>query len=482
MVSLQRLMYRRGYIICDGSSHEAGTYLNQSHLAEFWECRAIGRCSVFMHVDCKSGLSKSITQTEQVLIIGHAIDPIYGEFHEHKISKRLRKALARSRKDFFEMIDDLTGAFVILARDKEGYMLMSDATSVKPIFYQLSSNAPPIFSSHSQIIAKIRQLPVSERVKTIMKSPEYAGDPSLYVPGILSYYENVYALTGNTMFNISKGRIERFWPREPVEPVSSSEQKIEQCSKILRTTAQLLLQKSPLSVALTAGYDTRVTAAALGQLPEPSSYYTFYTPERYLGDRDIAKKIALTLESRHDSYDMTDIVQDKIVCKAVNSSFYSPIWSRLAALIFEKVGNERIAVKSTVSEVGRCFYKYRPFSAVSPEALSKAFTTRPIQNCRSLHDVMSEFIDTTFFHDDRFYGISFYDLFYWEHRNAKWQNAICSEMEVGAEVFIPFNNRRLLSHMLACPEEERMKAYLHVLLIQHMAPELSQIELDTMQN
>jgi PAS domain S-box-containing protein len=72
------------------------------------------------------------------------------------------------------------------------------------------------------------------------------------------------------------------------------------------------------------------------------------------------------------------------------------------------------------------------------------------------------------------YNFDVLDLFQWEQREARWQAMSQTEWDIVQEVFVPYNCRALLTHMLSIPEAYRRPPMyaMHQALTARLWPEL----------
>jgi hypothetical protein len=121
------------------------------------------------------------------------------------------------------------------------------------------------------------------------------------------------------------------------------------------------------------------------------------------------------------------------------------------------------------------FYRSRTENLISPVALAKTYTNTEFGKSDLVAQAMAAFIKQSDFKNENFFNYNFYDMFYWEHRNSKWQNILCQEAEMATDVFIPFNNRKLIQLFLAVPESDRIAAKLHIEATNELCPKFSAV-------
>ena len=127
----------------------------------------------------------------------------------------------------------------------------------------------------------------------------------------------------------------------------------------------------------------------------------------------------------------------------------------LAKAYYEDLPHDILSLVSTCSETGTVFYTERSNQNITPELLASKFSPSKIKDNPDVIKSFEEYIEHTMFTEEKLGGLDFYDVFYWEHRNAKWASLWYSEADLSHFTVVPFNQRTLIELMLSIPLEQR---------------------------
>lgn len=427
--------------------------------------------------DTRSNYATSRDNQHGVAFLGLGINPYDGCNSNEALAENLFQALKVGRRAFYDYLHQITGAFVVLFRENEDVHILQDTAATKTVFYNTKPSQPLVVTSHENIAAKILKLRADPKSKAVMRNAEYKRDPSRYLPGMMTHFEGLYPLTANCELRFKSRQPRRFFPHGPQERITFSESLVISTTTLLKKQAQLLADLNrPLRLAASAGRDSRVSAATFAGL-DNLRFFSFFRPGRQSFEEDIrvAKDVAEASGTPIDFFDLGDYS-----ATGFSSAFqmHSPdgIWLNAARCYLTEFEPDAIHVRSTVSEIGRVFYKNRPSSVASPETLAQSYTHTKFAKNKLVIDALSDFVEAARFDTKHFYNYSHYDMFYWEHRNSKWQNILCMEAEMATDVFIPFNNRKLILDFVALPLEDRQSARLHEAICVEACPALENIE------
>lgn len=425
---------------------------------------------------------KKSSPSYSVGIIGLVLNPIDGVLETQEIVDKLYEKLTISEGYFFDYIDKLSGSFIIFYRINEKVFVLQDACATKLCYSFFEQQTEQVcISSHIVLLAKLFNLNESVTSRTVMKHPDYAKEVSKYLPGLLTPYEKIKPLIANNYFDMQKGELGRFYPRKNLNALKLSNELVERLAGIFKLQAEMISSKGPVAIAVTGGKDSRVTLSAFSSLDPESFCFTFWNSKsnQFLNDLNISKDLLKITNFTHKVFDISQYGSN--VKSVIPLRSPMGIWPSAADLYESNFSEECIHVRSTVSEVGRCFYnRERGSSEISAKRLANSFTTSVYANSSDLEQVFSEYIKYTSFSTKNIFNYDPLDLYYWEHRNSKWQNILCHEAELAGRVFIPFNNRYILELFLSIPALDRQNAELHKKLITHMAPKFDDVEVDSL--
>lgn len=482
MTTIQRIhdrVFARGFVLT-----QLGTAALRERLAgkpfsgnvNRWTKTFFGPCTLW--VDSLLNYASTRDNRYGVGVMGLCINPFDGLSDNQSISMALYEALATSEERFLDYVDQLTGAFVILYRENADVFVLQDTAATKPVYYHRTNDGILTATSHISLLHQIDGLAPDPLADLVYSDDAYKKDPSRYMPGMITSYRGALPLTANHALSVATGRSRRFFPREALETRPFDDRVVNEVADIMVTQARMIAALGrPMVLAATGGRDSRVSAASFSGLPG-LTYFSFHMPSigHLSEDVDVAKRLAAIEKTRLSVYEL-ERYNDREFRAAFKIHSPHPIWPNAALCYVEEFDPDSIHIRSTVSEIGRIFYGHRSAKAVSPEGLARTFTGTDFSRDPNVIRTMKDFIDLTDFDETRFFNYDIHDMFYWEHRNSKWQNILCAEAEMATDVFIPFNNRNLLKLFMSVPYPNRQRADIHLAICDKLKPAFKTVEI-----
>ena len=479
MNNIKEAVFSRGFLLTNEDASLLESTLqkdNQTENLKRWEKTYFGKFKLW--VDPLLNYATARDDKIGVGIMGLCVNPFDGLNNNQSIVKRLYESLLVGKKIFYDYVDQLSGAFVVIYRESADVYILQDAAATKAVYYHFNSNGKLAVSSHAAIISRLFRLDFDSRAEEVWKDQYYLKDPSRYLPGLITPYKGLMPLTANNELDVTKTRTRRFFPREPLIMKELNDGLVQEISSIMLRQAALIGSLGrPLLLAATGGKDSRLSAATFSGQPG-LRYFSFHMPRtgHLSDDVRIAQQLADVENKNIDIFDL-----DKYWNFDFNKYFglHSPmgIWPSAAFCYLNEFESRSIHIRSTVSEIGRCFYGFEKPEVVNPDFLSRYYTKTQFGKSHLVLDAMSEYIEGTDFGNSSIFNYNVLDIFYWEHRNSKWQNVLCAEAEMATDVFIPFNNRELLKLFLSVPQENRRRSDIHRLVTNHLKPDFGRVEL-----
>jgi len=472
-------MFKGGYLITSEDSHSSNN-TNVNYISTHWEKKKID--SLFCLFDPDLDAYSYDKQQATILLLGIVLDPLNAIDCPETILTILLNKYLRSEEEFFNYVDILTGRFIILVASPNKRFIFQDATGNRSLFYHKSSDE--IFvASHAQLIAEIKNYEIPQEREDFVKSESYKRNVR-HFPGILTPYPNIFVLTPNTLLDLDKLEIKRFFPHERIKQQEISLDLVDEVSNLFRKQVQMLCKKRKLSVSLTAGIDSRLTLAATKEFKNLIFYYTYVTKGNSEHEKDAyyAQKICNYLKIEHHllSANETAVCEDDWeflkVFRRNTAYMRADSQGMLANALFKKHPKNCLHLKSNVAEISRAFYRKKvclPPKYINPLLLSRLYGINPA----SLFciDAFKDFIEITNFKKASTFDYDFYDLFYWEHRLGCWQSLQILDFDMSQDTFILYNNRYILNKMLSVSLKERVKNTLYCEIIKRLWPEALRI-------
>lgn len=409
-----------------------------------------------------------------VALIGRAFDLDDQERNADIIAQRILDRLASSPDSAIRYAAYLGGRFALFLLNDEKLMAVPDCHSTYAIHSSVSDSGV-LFCSHWTLAADILNLPRADHVLAFMNSKEYVSPGGKYYPALWTPYQHLMQVFPNCVATYDLKSKEfshkRFYPFGPLPGMSPEEAYPEFLHLMKRSMA--LSSEPGMAVSLTAGGDsTALLAAALLGEGFPADAFSFSyarfsspTPEA-IADIVGANRTAFDARIPHRVLDLKPVDYSCAFHKFYTQSFpQGARYPSLARLYYEDLPHDRTILIGTIAETGTVFYKLRESKSPTREGLAEKFTPSKAKNNEQLLQAFDEYISYVQLYDSLIYNFDWHDLFYWEHRNAKWASLWYAEVDLTGFPIVPYNNRRLIEVMLSLPEEQRRSKYLQKRLI-----------------
>lgn len=405
------------------------------------ECLYVARDAHFVH---SADVNGSIT------ILGLCVS-VHADEHAD-LSWTLLEALGRGEAEFLAVADQLSGRYVVFARQGKTLRVFSDATAMRSVFYRSDLSA---VASHARILshAEAEIIPF-----------EYG------YPGNATPLRDVKILTPNTLIEITYPQwgeglntIRRFWPRRYLAS-RTTEDVAEFAFGCAVNAIKRIARVAPVRMALTAGLDSRAMLAVLLESGIDFQTYTYGGGADTATDVAVAVELASSLGLRHTFIrcrfpkEMLSALQT-----ATYAAHHFPAVEPLAEWFDSR---DEIAISANLLEIGRTFYgKYGVAPPITPGAMREIHyrsMPKPIRTAFEDHPTATALAEAAF--SDMIAAsdynaareiISPYDQFYWEHRMCAWHGVNMLERDFYAQAFIPFNARTVWDALLSLPEKDR---------------------------
>jgi len=471
----EELLFKRGYLITNTCIEDSSNDSVCSIVAK-WNKRAID--SLYVYCDPALNAYISDKQNTWILLLGLVLDPLNNIDNPEIIVSILHTKYLRSENEFFDYLDTLTGRFVLLVVSPNKRFVLQDATGNKSLFYS-NASSEIILSSHIQLIAEMKSCQIPQERLEFINSKSYKSNVS-HFPGALTPYPSIRALTPNTLLDLVRLKVKRFYPRECFKRQRLSADLVEELSYLLSQQVKGLSKKHKLSVSLTGGIDSRLTLATTREFRHSIFYYTFVIPgdSEQQRDAEMAQKLCSTLGLQHHIIQATEepkSEEDREFLRVFrrNTAFMrADRQGMIAKALYEGYPDDLLHMKSNVSELGKARYRSNEYflpKHIHPVILSHLYGTNPKSDfCIT---AFKEFVNLTNLQSAVSLGDDIYDLFHWEHRIGCWQSLQILDFDVSQDTLIPYNNRYILGKMMSISLKERYKKTLYYKIIRHLWPE-----------
>ncbi|GHA01210.1 hypothetical protein DC083_03430 [Ignatzschineria ureiclastica] len=444
----------------------------------------INDCFFYYEQDLDFRIKKS-RDGQFILLIGTFLDIRNTTSSIDKSMDALFESLKSNK--MHEELDFYSGRYVIIYYEEGKIKALSDATSMKSIYYNDNFN---IVSSHFSYFKKIDEsitLSALEKYRlTKCKRGYKYGYPGFYTP-----YKGYRILPPNFEINITDKNIQRFFPREGLlQDLDVNEIVADIYLYMSNQIKSLINMNKKLYSSLTAGVDSRYTLTVTKDFEEIQHFTYFYDGNKiHLSDVNWSKIISKILKLNYfvldvdGEFNYSSVDYKNYSLNLRNNSVYGTHAHRISFAYSQKFGSNSVLIRSNLYEIGRQFFSDRlkniNFDRNSAIDLAKTFTYLYDKNLLGsilVQDVFLEYSKTLV--NNAIYNYDPIDLFYWEHRMGIWHSLVVSETDPAAETIVLCNARKILNLFLSVTPEDRQGAVLFKHAIQQYLPELKNLPIN----
>ncbi|WP_145914931.1 hypothetical protein KV708_15315 [Comamonas thiooxydans] len=449
--------FSRGYLISDSE-------INNYHINE-WLSLKVNDFSFYFHKKTEFHLSSARNNRFHCVMVGCPTDVSDENCSVNEIVSRCLKKEEESREALIKYIAYLGGRFIAFLVEDEKITAIPDCHATYACYF--SDSGGFCFASHSNLISSIKGYGPG-RAQRIINNDDYQEPGGKYLPALVTPFDEVSQLFPNCKleFDIrSKNcRHDRFYPFSDTNISQNVEfdKAYEQFEFYFLKNIKAIVKRENFYISLTGGLDSRVTLAGINKelLNSSCTAFTYYRPETptegSVFDMFKASQLSNAVNIPHKLIHLKSTDYSSDFHKMYSISFkYGARHPSLARAYYEELPKNIKSLVSTCSETGTVFYKNREEKKITPEVLAKKFTTSKINNNPEIISEFDRYIDFTQMKSDLINEFDFYDLFYWEHRNAKWASLWYAEADLSHFTIVPFNQRNIIESMLSLSLKDR---------------------------
>jgi hypothetical protein len=243
---------------------------------------------------------------------------------------------------------------------------------------------------------------------------------------------------------------------------------------------QAVAMRFRLSLALTAGRDSRLILASSKKIAEQIHYFTgiYWTLNKKSPDIVIPAKLLSQFNIKYQAIQCPNKMSPAFA-KIYNANVtpVHEVYGTIAQGFYAKLPQDRVMlIGSAIPIVKGACHSYRQNDKITPSVFAKAMNVS--DSVFALNSTL-EWLNGT---RNNIYNIDIMDLFQWEILEGNWQAMSQLEWDlVTKEIFVPYNNRYLITLMLGVEKTHRINPEyrLHEALIRKMWPELLKLPINT---
>jgi hypothetical protein len=441
------LLYARGFLLAPDAHEVPVAHWRQVRIDRLW-----------FSYDPRSAFAVVRSGRSWVAVFGRAICLETWDDDLSSIAAALLRAKAAGRKAMLDRIDGLSGRFAVLYNEDEEVFVQSDAAALRSVYYGRRDGRTYVASHASLVADQVGSAPSAfPDLQAIRKEfNAYA------VPGRITQFARVFALTPNTELAFGTAEPRRFFPGDALEPRSTADA-VDEVLPLLQRQLELLASRGPLVISLTAGLDSRTTLALSRSVKDQVEYFTYdarlgtdgTVPARR-ADADAAQELSEHLGFRHHRIQTgSRFLTEPLAAVMDRNSGRRSNPTECASLRAYEGGCRGLHIRSNLYEIARSYYRVEREQPdeLTAERMAYLLTHRNSRPA-SFAAAFAEWIDAAEF-ERAAELLDPYDLLYWEHRCGTWLAAHHIESDVVFDTFTILNSRRIYKALLAVPLEDR---------------------------
>jgi len=410
-----------------------------------------------------------------LILLGYIIDP----FNPVKTSTDILNDISAKATSISRVLDSTThisGRWVLIYLSSEGSIIFTDPCGLRQVFYHLNKEGIWCGSQPEIIKAATGLTPdIDKSLSEFIKSFDYQRKEYALV-GDKTRYAGCYHLLPNHFLNLTSATAIRFFPKEKPSPVPIDEA-VKTASSILRGSMEAISQRFSPTLAVTAGWDTRILLAATKDVASCFEYYvdlkgilSLQHPDVQVPQR-LCRRLGVNFDVRNSSEDPPRWFM-KILSQSVSGTRVLQKARMTYASFINQV--KKINVNGNASEV--CRNAYDGYGLISEESITV------VKLAALIGYYKSKFVENELSNwkaDIEKTGVRGYhilDLLYWEQGMGNWGTQHAAEQDIAIDDFSPFNNRLIFTMLLSLPREYRSGPDfpIYTKLIETMWPETLQ--------
>ena len=456
-------------------------------LPEAWQ-----RLSVAGERTLQAHLDLAVTQRTrngvELTLLGYLIDPRHPDRDDDGVLDDLLGRVERAA-DVLTETDSLGGRWALVATDADTALLLHDANGLRQVVH--AQDGGVWAASDTPLLGHALRLEDdAEAVERFVESPYFQRSDTAWWPGDRTRCAGVRQLLPNHVLDLGSGAVRRFWPSAPLEP-RTLESGVERGTAILQGMMAGAARRAPLTVAVTAGVDSRILLGGARDVAGEVSFYTYvhHQIDRNHADVAIPQRLFRRLGLSHRVIDCItpeafatsddpDLAEYRSVYLS-NTAVPHPVWGAISYTMSQEVPDDHILVKSNCNagtknshgwavherggDGGRPGVPLAGFMGMRGNEFAVQEFGRWAASAQSVAPL----------------GYDFYDLFYCEQRMGRWQAADWLERDLDHETFDPANSREYCAALLGVPgEHRRPPRRLYREMVRATWPELLQVPIN----
>lgn len=412
-------------------------------LPEVYECVTFGAWHVGLAPDLEH-MHIKLPHNRNALVFGHPID-CFGA---------LAKLAATGN---LEYLYDVAGSYVALFETAHGTELYLDACGSLPAVYApklgIVAASPSLIHEIEQDSALLQSFPIED---------------DAFFPFGLTPKCNVSRLLPNHRLSLEQMTVERHWPTVMSNGLRTPTENIEFISDRLRALLSAVTEHAPVSLPLTAGYDSRALLAC-SPIGANISCFTSLIDREAEEDARLARDLAGTHGVEFQSVHYLEPSPSERECWLGSTGYCVGGRASYNFKTVASISADKVLCLGLAGEVGRAYYGSRivPSTQLTAERVLHKLGL-PLSSLGI--EAAADWLDGVRGLDAQ----QTLDLLYIEVRLGCWAAPQMIADSPCLFRFIPFNYRPIYEHALDVPYALRRAEYIPASIVRHAQPSLSQ--------
>lgn len=469
---LNNLLYRRQYLITNQSIDT-----NNYPFMSAWRTTPLkdGTTCVYSHPDL--AFCYTTKEDVEIILLGYIADARHPSSNNQQITDILVENT--SFEECLRCVRQYGGRYMLLYKNAHEFQVINDALAMREIYYLFATDKFWI-ASQPHFIGNFTEIaPRKDKdFNTFFYHPNFS-NTDYAMTGNETCFEGVYHLQPNHYLDIAQQKKVRYFPTANL-PEIDLEEAVSKLVPMFKGFLQSASQRYDLMIALTGGWDSRLTVAASRDISSKVKYFIHKFPHLTEESPDIfvpqklAKKLGFNLAVIPISVDKTSAEFQEFEKIAKQNYYLGNNYIHAHYHSYKNYENKAV-VMTNGSEITRNLYQEqaKPYHKFTDADLFH-ISWQPvyaynyiIKQCKNwLNDLRNTVQDC---------NVSVYDLFFWEQRVGNFGSVGSSRNDMSLnETISIFSCHSLLTLMLSVNPKYRKK-YTSVLfrrLIEEMWKEM----------
>jgi hypothetical protein len=432
-----------------------------------WKSIPFGPFHLKVHPDLEIILARG--SKAEFLLLGFVLNHHRPEASNQELMDEMAGTCHNLEK-MLEYCRDLCGRYVIVFNFAGKTGLLNDLIGSRSVYYCIHQNTVWCASQPSTLarLLRIDEDP-SAGVRAYVERDMFTSGEGCWI-GDGTKYIGVKHLLPNHYLDFDEKRSVRYWPTCPLDTLDI-ESATRKSAAMLENTMRAASNRFQLSMAVTAGWDSRCLLAATTNVRSEIYYYI----QKYGGMTDshpdikIPRKLARKLGFTFHIIECDDYQDDAFDVALERNVFalHNPAKKVLYRSFYQNFKG-KVNASGNISDLCRTIYGINPVHEIT-NLLALVHLSDSEYAAASLNDWYAEAKPRC----DAL-GYNLRDLFFWEQKLGNWGSMFAAELDIAIDEFYPFGTRRLVETILAI--DEKLRPYdnssVHQKMIELLWPEL----------